>query len=186
MLARCAFPILSAAVLVGLSGVGEAARLGSRSVSPAASPSVGKKAGIKEEAASEARMGVSFSVRPGSASSPSSGSSTVAAAGGVAAGSAAAAAATRVAPDNTPEQAETQSRQVEQAKLADLRRKAEEDRKHAEIERLAKEAEEERQQAAIRLAQEKKKKEQLPQQAQLERRCVLKPVMTDAEIAKCR
>ena len=89
-------------------------------------------------------------------------------------------------PEDTQGQAEKQNQQVEQAKMADLRRKAEEDRKHAEIERLAKEAEEERQQAAIRLAQEKKKKEQLLQQAQLERRCILKPVMTDAEIAKCR
>ena len=89
--------------------------------------------------------------------------------------------------DHSP--ADKQSQQVEQARIAAEKRKAEEERRREEIDRLASEAEEERKQKAIRLDREKKLKEQQRQQAELDRftvRCRLKPVMTDAEIARCK
>jgi hypothetical protein len=79
--------------------------------------------------------------------------------------------------------------EVEKTQLADEQRKADAVRKRDEMERLAKEAEDERQQEATRRAEAKKKKELMRQKEEAERlakRCVLKPVMTDAEIARCR
>ena len=84
-------------------------------------------------------------------------------------------------------QAAKQDRQIERSKIADEKRKAEQLRKSAEMEKLAQQADEERQADAARVALEKKKRdEQRRLQVQHEQRCKLKPVMTDAEIAKCR
>ena len=78
MVTRCTIHILIAALLVSLSSFGEAARLGSRSKSPSASPSVSKTTGIREEAASDARKGISVSLNHGTASSANSGGSAAA------------------------------------------------------------------------------------------------------------
>lgn len=96
------------------------------------------------------------------------------------------ASASQAAPADSGSLAERQVQQVAQAKQADDKRKAEDERKRDEMERLAKQAGEDRKQDEARIALDKKKKEQLRQQAQTEQRCVIKSVMTDAEIAKCR
>jgi hypothetical protein len=108
--------------------------------------------------------------------------------------SGAAAATTAAAPaaakksdeENEPRQTDKRSQKMETARVADEKRKAEEKRKQEEMERLASEAEEDRKQAAIRLAQDKKKRELQRQPVDPVSRCVLKPVMTDAEIARCK
>ena len=133
--------------------------------------------------------GASEAGRAGSSSSSSGsgGGTATGAAMGIAAGAVAGSAiAGKMSADEQQRLAEKQGRQVELAKIADDKRKADETSKREEIERLAKQAEEDRQQEAARLALEKKKKEQVRQQATLESRCVLKPVMSDAEIARCR
>jgi hypothetical protein len=53
-----------------------------------------------------------------------------------------------------------------------------------EIDRLAQAAEEDRKQAERRLAEEKRLKEL--KRAEAARACVIRPVMSDADIAKCR
>jgi hypothetical protein len=95
-------------------------------------------------------------------------------------------AAAKTSDEDQQKQADKQGKQVELARIADEKRKAEEERKRLETAQLAEQAEEERKQEALRRAQEKKKKEQSRQQAQVERGCVIKSVMTDAEIMKCR
>ena len=57
-------------------------------------------------------------------------------------------------------------------------------KKREEIDKLAQQAEDDRKQAERRLAEERRKKEQL--RAEQARACVIRPVMSDAEIAKCR
>ena len=85
-----------------------------------------------------------------------------------------------------PRQQADQQKQVEQARIADEIRKAEESRKRAETDKLAQESEEDRKQAALIQARERKKREEIRLRAEAERRCTIRPVMSDAEIAKCR
>jgi ATP-dependent DNA ligase len=94
----------------------------------------------------------------------------------------------KLSPEEEDEQrAAKQDRQLEQSRIADEKRKADQKRKKEEIDRLANQADEERQAEVARIALEKKRREELArQQAQVEQRCKLKPVMTDTEIARCR
>ena len=191
MKARPALPTLIAALLISFSGAGDAARVGGRSSSSAAksaasSKPVAVKQTGKDDAHPESGKGISVNFSSsGGSSSPGGSSVAASAAAGVGAGIATGATAGRIS-DEDPGQAEKQSQQLKLAKLADDKRKADEARKRADIERLAKEAEEERKQDALRKAEEKRRKEQLRQQAAVQPRCVLKPIMSDTEIARCR
>lgn len=90
--------------------------------------------------------------------------------------------------------AEQQMRQLEererQDKLAAAQRRAEEDREKIETKARAEKAVEEKLKAdqaeARRLAEAEKAKERARLQYAIERECVIKPVMTNAEIATCK
>jgi len=180
---------LIAVLLLTLSGPSDAGRVGGRSSSSgsAAKSSASSTAARKldkDEARTESGKGISVNFASGSGRSSAGDSSPAApAAAAVAAGSATAA---TLSSEDLQRNADQQGRQMEMARLADEKRRAEAERKREEIDRLAKEAEEDRQKEALRKEQGRKRKEQLRQQARLESRCVLKPVMTDAEIARCR
>ncbi|MBI4987997.1 MAG: hypothetical protein HZC23_04165 [Rhodocyclales bacterium] len=90
-------------------------------------------------------------------------------------------------------QADKQAEQVRLAKIAQAERKAELERKKTESDRLAQEAEAEKTRQekaekaeAQRIARLEQQKEEERQRLERERLCVIKPVMTDAQIAQCK
>jgi len=90
-------------------------------------------------------------------------------------------------------QADKQAEQERLAKIAQAERKAELESKKAESDRLAKAAEAEKasqekaeKAEAQRIARLEREKEEARQRQERERQCVIKPVMTDAQIAQCK
>jgi len=90
-------------------------------------------------------------------------------------------------------QADKQAEQERMANIAQAERKADLESKKAESDRLAKAAEAEKasqekaeKAEAQRIARLEREKEEERQRQERERQCVIKPVMTDAQIAQCK
>ncbi len=194
MKTRPAILALSAVLLIGFATVAEAKKFGGgKSSGSSAAPA--KKPGNKADEPSEPKGGSTVSIRlPGPGGGNSSTGSTAMSVGAAALGAAAGSASARnLSPEEAKKTLEKQALKEQRAQKAEEERKAEETRKKEEQKQLwdkaavvLAEKEKREKLEAAHLTQIKNEKEIERQRKARENLCVIKPVMTDAEIALCK